>query len=48
MLVQIFISHQSKVWSSKPTIVFFYLFIIICLPDSMYLLERVNVMNKEI
>ena len=42
MLVEIFISHQSKLWSSKPIILFFifiiYYFIIIYLPDSMYLL----------
>jgi hypothetical protein len=44
MLVEIFISHQSKVRSSKPIIVFLivYYFIIIYLPDSMYLVERVK------
>jgi hypothetical protein len=44
MLVEIFISCQSKVWSSKPIILFFifYYFIIIYLPDSMHLVERVN------
>jgi hypothetical protein len=46
MLVEIFISHRSKLWSSKPIffLVFCY-FIIIYLPDSMYLVECVNMMN---
>jgi hypothetical protein len=49
MLIEIF-SHRSKLWSSKPiTLSFiFYYFIIIYLPDSMYLVERVNMINKEI